>query len=256
MTAATRPGRLENPAIQASQPWDRERGCFATTPSCTCCGHEQHWRRADYPPLDGRCGPRCGGGASPLRGLPEPAANNPLPPPPPLPRRMQAPPLQQKPWQRKAFQYAAYAFWPMLVVWVIYSYPSGGRGSAAARLPAGAVVGRGGDAPGSSAAQQHPVHGTGPTDSFNSGHRSCCGCPWLHTRGRPPASAPRHLLALGACPAPRTPVTFTPPPRAPLLPSLPACRAAPAGPRHQDAGRRRRRRGRRRRAAAACRRVR
>lgn len=46
--------------------------------------------------------------------------------------------LQQKPWPRKAFQYAAYAFWPMLVLWVLYSYP-GGRQSAAGQLQTGTL---------------------------------------------------------------------------------------------------------------------
>lgn len=44
-------------------------------------------------------------------------------------------PSQQKPSSRKAFHYAAYAFWPLLVMWVLYSYPSGASQAAATRHP-------------------------------------------------------------------------------------------------------------------------
>lgn len=50
-----------------------------------------------------------------------------------------APQVHQRPWQRRAVQYAAYAFWPLLLLWIITSYP--GSGSASRRHgPAGASL--------------------------------------------------------------------------------------------------------------------
>lgn len=85
--------------------------------------------------------------------------NNPLPPPlrQAAPMRvgsvqqhacwaspdLQVHPSQQKPSSRKAFHYAAYAFWPLLVLWVLYSYPSGASQAAATRHPKGATAAEG-----------------------------------------------------------------------------------------------------------------
>ena len=56
--------------------------------------------------------------------------------PPTRPARPLAVQVQHRPWQRRAIQYAAYAFWPLLLLWIITSYP--GSGSSRRHGPAGA----------------------------------------------------------------------------------------------------------------------
>jgi hypothetical protein len=64
-----------------------------------------------------------------------------------------APPVlqvQQRPWQRRAFQYGSYAFWPLLLLWLISSYPRGGGSALSQRQPGGELSG------GSGGGGQHP----------------------------------------------------------------------------------------------------
>ena len=50
----------------------------------------------------------------------------------------------QRPWQRRAFQYGSYAFWPLLLLWLISSYPRGGGSALSQRTPGGELSGAGG----------------------------------------------------------------------------------------------------------------
>ncbi|KAL4441531.1 hypothetical protein ABPG77_002035 [Micractinium sp. CCAP 211/92] len=43
------------------------------------------------------------------------------------------PKAQQKPWQRRAVQYGLYAIWPLLLLWLISSYPGSGGGGRVTR---------------------------------------------------------------------------------------------------------------------------
>lgn len=51
---------------------------------------------------------------------------------------------QQKPWQRRAVQYGLYAIWPLLLLWLISSYPGSrsvlGRGGSVTQQTTGALA--------------------------------------------------------------------------------------------------------------------
>lgn len=60
-------------------------------------------------------------------------------------RRLPAQVYNQKPWQRRAVQYGLYAIWPLLLLWLISSYPSGSdSGGVTRHTTTGAKGGRGG----------------------------------------------------------------------------------------------------------------